>query len=397
MNKRNIIETLQMDVEIPDVVQKKANQAFAIIRENNIEVNANDNVIPYSNKQSKTISKYSKKKIAVIAVAATLALATLSAAAAYWGWSKSLSEGFQATETQKTQMEESNMSTFVNQSCSDQGITVTAVQSITDNYYTHIVLKVEGYELEEGIQPDFETLKVTIDGKEDFKYTGHFYDGLIMGADGSAVYADGSPIDTTENLGRYVMEDGSLEYWITLSSHEKRYFINKPVHVELDNIGTVSKAEYHNELNGTWSFDWDLQGSEDMKECTLNAPLGDTDATVVKAEITPISLRAEYEFPRQEVTETAFNENGEEESYTTWAEPPELTGIKMKDGTIYPFISLGADTMGYVSEDSDIYTRTFPIDRIIDVDQVESLLFIKSYAEEGETISEDNFYVVPLE
>lgn len=384
MNKADTIKTLQMEVEIPDVVLKKANQTLDEICQKNTKVIVR--------------KKISKKKIAIIIIAAVLILATLGVAAAYLGWSKSFSEGFRVTEEQKTQLEESDMTTVMSQSCTDQGITVTTVQSLTDNYYTHIALKVEGYELEDGKHPDFETLKVTVDGNEDIMVGRGFYDGLISDADGYFVYADGTPIDYNEGIiGHYIQEDGSLEYQITLKNHEKGYFINKPIHLELNNIGTLSKAEYYNEITGTWSFDWDLQGSEDMKECTLNVPLGDTDATVVKAEITPISLRAEYEFPRRKKTVIALDENGEEISLLWDADPPALTGIKMKDGTLYPFISMGADCTGYESEDSDIYTMTLPIDRIIDVDQVESLLFLNTYAEEGETTTEDNFYVVPIE
>jgi len=399
MSRRDTIEVLQMEVEIPDVVQKKANQTFDKIREDKVEVGADAKIIPY-NVQIKTVSKSSKKRIGIIVAVVTLALATVSVAAAYLNWSKSLSEGLQATQEQKVQMEENNMSAFVDQTCTDQGITVTAVQSITDNYYTHIAFNVEGYEPEEGLQPAFETVEVTVDGKDDFSFGGRFYDGLIQGTDGGVANADGTPLDTDENGGiveHYVMDDGSLEYRITLANaHEKGYFINKPIHVELYNLGTVSKAEYFNEIEGTWSFDWDLQGSEDMKECTLNIPLGDTGATVVKAELSPISLRAEYEFPRQQVTDTGLDEKDEEISFDSYAEPPQLSGVKMKDGTLYPFIYLGPGSLGYESEDTDIYMTAFAIDRIIDVEQVESLLFIKSYPENEEPLTEDNFYVVPI-
>jgi len=108
----------------------------------------------------------------------------------------------------------------------------------------------------------------------------------------------------------------------------------------------------------------------------------DTNATVIKAELSPISIKVEYQFPWQEVTET---------------EPAEPVGVKMKDGTLYPDISMGGNSMGYGPDGSDIISNTFPIDRIIDVEQVESLLFIKSYPENEEPMTEDNFYVVPIE
>ena len=197
MSRRDTIEILQMEVEIPDVVQKKANHTFDKIRENKVEVDADGKIIPYE--KIKTVSKFPKKRIGIIVAVVTLALATVSVAAAYLNWSKSLSEGLQATQEQKVQMEENNMSAFVDQACTDQGITITAVQSITDNYYTHIAFKIEGYEPEEGVQPDFETVKVTVDGKDDFSFGGRFYDGLVQGADGGVANADGTPLDTDKN------------------------------------------------------------------------------------------------------------------------------------------------------------------------------------------------------
>lgn len=393
MNKKDMIETLQREIEIPDVVQQKANQAFDKIQMDKSKHDDDPKVIPYR-------AKRSKKRFVVIAAVITLMAASISVAAAYLNWSKSLSEGLRATEEQKLMLEENNMTTFVGQSHTDQGITVTAVQSITDQYYTHIAFKVEGYEFDKGEEPFFESLKVTVDGTEDFSYSGRFYDGLISGDDGRAVNADGTPLELDENgdfTKYYVMDDGSIEYQITLANSEERgYFINKSIHVEINNLGTVFKTEYTNKINGTWTFDWDLQGSESMRESKLNTSLGDTKATVKRAELSPISLFVEYQFPRQEITEIGLDENEEETEFTSYAEPPQLSGVKLKDGTLYPFIYGGPGSMGYATEDTDLYTVTFAIDRIIDPEQVESLLFIKSPLQEGEPMTEDNFYIVPI-
>ena len=57
---------------------------------------------------------------------------------------------------------------FADASVTDAGITVSAQQSITDNYYTYLSFKVEGYHLEDGKQPDFENVFVTVDGTRGF-------------------------------------------------------------------------------------------------------------------------------------------------------------------------------------------------------------------------------------
>ena len=336
---------------------------------------------------------FPKKRIAMFAIVAMIAMGIISVAAtAYLNWSRSLSEGLQATEEQKLQMEKSKMTAFLAQSVTDNGITVTAIQSFTDNYYAHIIFKVDGYKIEDDVQPDFERIDVTVDGKDDTGYGGSFYNGLIMDETGKAVYVDGTPF--REGLHGYVMEDGSLEFWLTLNSRDEApgYFIDKPVHIELKNLGTVAKAEYENRTDGVWSFDFNLQGSADMKECLLNAPLGDSKATVIRAEISPMSLMVQYDFPRLNAADNDDNANT-----ALFEEPPHLTGIKLKDGTLYPFVYFGPGRMGYESNESDVYTMAFAIDRIIDVEQVESLLFIKSYPGDGLVPTEDNFYVVPID
>lgn len=397
MNKCDIIEKLRMDVEIPEVVQKSADEAFDKIRKMKKEERIKD--YPQNQKRTQEKAKFPKKKAAIIIAAATMAFASISAAAAYLHWSDSLSEGLQITDELKLKLEEKQAVAFAMQECKQQGITVTAVQSITDNYCVHIIFKVEGYEIAENQEPGFENIFVTVDGKDDFNMTGaSFYDGLVMGADGRAANADGTPLveNSDGSIGRYVREDGSMEYWVTLYNSTKGYFIDKQIHIELQNLGTLAKAEYFAGIEGTWSFDWNLQGTDSMKESPLHEPLGDTNAIVTKAELTPISMHIEYEFPKQIVTEEGLNENGETIYTNMYAEPPMIMGVKMKDGTIYPYLANGG-SFGYESEDSDLYTATFATDRVIDVDKVESLLFLKSYPENGNSLTEENFYVVPIE
>lgn len=304
----------------------------------------------------------------------------------------------QITEQQKVQLEEEHAVTFAMQECTKQGVTITAQQSITDNYFAHIVFRIEGYELAEGAEPAFEWNDISVGGKHDLNWSASFYNGLIAGPDGRAVYADGTPIDyeSDERIEKFVMEDGSMEYMVTLACHNKGEFIDKPIHVELTNLGTVAKAEYlGTEVEDTWTFDWNLQGKDSTEVYTLQSPLGDSGAVVTKAELSPISIHVEYHFPMTHVTEEGINENGETIYADMLAEPPMLAGVKLKDGTLYPYLMNGG-SMGYESEDSETYIVTFATDRVIDVEQVESLLFIKSLPDGPGVPAEENFYVVPL-
>ena len=144
-----------------------------------------------------------------------------------------------------------------------QASQVSAQQSITDNYYTYLSFKVEGYRLEDGKQPDFENVSVTVDGKQDFSSGSSFYSGI------SCRTMTEWPCMQTDQpwklQGRwkvlsqhYVMDDGSMEYHMVLAkSDEKGYFIGKKLHVEFKNLGTVAKAEYFPDITGKWDLDID--------------------------------------------------------------------------------------------------------------------------------------------
>ena len=230
---KDVLDTLKKDVEIPDVVNKKADEAFKKIY---AECESGEN------KKTENIQpkRYHTKRITVLA-AAVVALCAVTAAAAVVRWSHSLSDGLQASEKQMKQLESNGMNTFVEQPCTVNGVTVTAVQSITDNYYTHIAFKVEGFELEGGKEPSFENINVTVDGEEEFGYTAGFWDGIVDDNEGNPVTLDGERLKTDENgrlIINYVMDDGSLEYEMILTNDVKEagYFIGKDIHLSLIHI-----------------------------------------------------------------------------------------------------------------------------------------------------------------
>lgn len=400
-NMEELLHTLQAQAVIPEVVQKKAEDAFAAIqREAAHRERQKRSSSGYAYGNGQKYRKNRKKKFVLVMLAAVLAFGTISMAAVYLRQSKSLTEGLRSTKQQQEQMQEEHMTTIVGQSFTDQGITVTAMESITDQYFTHIAFRVEGYQVDEGVQPDFESVRVTVDGQDDFSYSGSFYSGIVAGTDGKPEYADGSPVQTNADgriIERYSMEDGSLEFQITLfNTEEKGFFINQPIHVELQNLGTVDKAAHQSDVKGIWTFDWTLEGSPEIKKCDLNVPLGDSGALAARVELSPISLMVEYQFPHQKKQEMYQDENGQEKIGAFDAEPPQLTGVRMKDGTIYSNIYRGPGSSGYESEESSVYRTVFAIDRILDVEQVESLLFLKPNAEEGKSI-EDQYDIVPIE
>ena len=388
MKKNDTIYTLQQNIEIPDIVTEKANMAFEQIRKD--AGSSSDKIVTYQ----KSVKK-SRKKYVVAALIATMTVGAVSAYAAYTNWSHGMKEELRISEEQQKNLEANGMAAFSDASVTDAGVTVTAQQSITDNYYTYLSFKVEGYSVEKGVQPDFETISVTADG-QDVSWGGRFYDGMISGDDGMVVNADGSEPETEADgsmIENYVMDDGSLEYHMILKSHEKGFFTGKQLHVELENLGTVAKAQYFPDIEGNWILDMSLGGADTAKYIETNEKLGDTETIVTGVELSPVSMRVTYDFPKTEPRMEEFeDENGEIQTIAWPAQPPFAFGIRLKDGTVMKYISAGSESAGYTSEEGQEYVVSFPLDRVIDPDQVEAVLF-REYNEES---NEHLTYEVPL-
>lgn len=345
------------------------------------------------------------RRIAIAAAAAVLTLGAVSVGASmYLRWSKSLSEGLRVTDEQKQVLETTGMAVAYEDetlSVTDQGITVSLEQSMADNYFAYLIFRVEGYEAEPEQQPGFERCEVLLDGSDgrnpqgapSFTADGNFYDGLIMGPGGSAVRADGKPWEKDENgndivASDYVMDDGSMECWIILDGQGKKgCFLDKQVHVELTNLGTLANADYYPDVEGSWSFDFRLTGSDEVRTANLDMPLGDTGVTVTHVEVSPISAYVEYTCPEGIVFDDLF--------------AGQFPGLKMDDGTIYPSLWLEPGIRGKVSEDSDICISNYTFDRVIDPAQVEGIVFLKQNDDLNVALSsmtdEEDYYLVPLE
>ena len=387
MKKNDTIYTLQQNIEIPDIVTEKANMAFEQIRK---DAGSSDKIVTYQ----KPVKK-SRKKYVAAALIATMTVGAVSAYAAYTNWSHGMKEELRISEEQQKNLEANGMAAFSDASVTDAGVTVTAQQSITDNYYTYLSFKVEGYSVEKGVQPDFETISVTADG-QDVSWGGRFYDGMISGDDGMLVNADGAAPETEADgsmIENYVMDDGSLEYHMILKSHERGFFTGKQLHIELENLGTVAKAQYFPDIEGSWKLDMTLGGADTAKYIETNEKLGDTETIVAGVELSPISMRITYDFPKTEPRMEEFeDENGEIQTVAWPAQPPFAFGIRLKDGTVMKYISAGSESTGYTSEEGQEYVVSFPLDRVIDPDQVETVLFSEYDEENGKQLT----YEVPL-
>ena len=123
----------------------------------------------------------SGKKLLLLALAATLVVGALTGAAVFTRWSRSAQTVYNPPQQVKEQAEKSGLSVMLEDkqkettpgevlSATDQGITITAVQSIVDSYGADLFFRVEGFTLPEGRNPElfWDRDDVTIDGSTEF-------------------------------------------------------------------------------------------------------------------------------------------------------------------------------------------------------------------------------------
>ncbi len=361
MNEKDIIAKLQQNTAIPDIVREKTDLVFQQIQ---------------SERTHKTMKNTNRrwKTVWLPIAAAVLALGTTVCAAVYVQWSKGLETQLEINEEQKEMLIEEQVAAPVYNSVTENDITVTALQTIVADRFAYLAFKVDGYTVEDGIQPDFEYMTLTIDGRDDYNLLmGHFFDGLQMD------------------------ENGSMEYvMLLMTPYESDSFIGKSLHLELHNLGSVDKAAFTPDINASWTFDFTLQGSDKIRTCKLSEALGDSGATVIEAEISPISLHVIYDMPLQKTTIDAIDANGQAIKSSTFVEAPHLTGVRLKDGTLLTGLTSGGGE-GYSDSNDELYNATFATSSIIEPDQVDALLFIKSYPTDDTPLTEENLYIVPVE
>ena len=356
--------------------------------------------------KEQTMYRNNRRKMTLIPLAATLILATLTGAAVFTRWSTTAQTRYNPSQDIKEQVEKSGLSVMLEEtkgeenpkevlSVTDQGITITAVQTIVDNYRAEITFRIDGFDLPEDEDP-FVWPTVTIDGDLFFygSQGGGFYDGTTRNEKGEWVYAStGEPVKSRDDefqsvIFDWVADDGSLEYthYISFNETDGRY-LGKEIVFTFDSIdiqGHRKAGPSIPQVEGNWELRWTLTGTSDSITITPNAKIGDSDVILLDAEIGQKTIRARYKV---------------DDYWEGWNQlvtlPQAVCGIRMKDGHEY---RCGAATSGFEDQENMIYfTESDIYDGILDISQVESLMFHKGWEkDEAGNPTIHTFYYIPI-
>ena len=360
------------------------------------------------------------KKSTVIGIAAA-AMGTVAMAAAAHQWSRGMLNHLQGTTEQMQQLEEKEMASFPELSVTDEGVTVSVQQCIVNGAWGIVDLKVSGYDLPEGKEPNFQTADLEVkDWGGSWSISGQFDDGLLT--DGYRVIGkDGQGIETEEDgsLVQYWQdENGDLEYifWIFIDDGPKDELpslAGKEVALNLEGLGYDSgKCEIKTVIPGIWQLDFTLPGADErITYDNLQQPVGNTGAALEKIVVSPISMEIFYHLPRSVQIETGYHEEmvTEEDgtqhmesvpfTYESFEEPPSVQGVRMKDGTVLMGLNAGPGASGYTDQTGETWVERFGTGKILDPENIAAVLFLDrdTLPANGEVdITEENCIEIPV-
>ena len=375
--------------------KEKIRKALAPLRASDTVV---QEVLEMAERKNTHTIKKSTRTLLIAAAAAVLLIGT-ALAVTYSSWSPGLLDRLNLTEDEAAALEETELISRPLASDTHDGITVSVEQSVADGNVAFIALRVEGLEVPEGQSPMLGEPQLTLDGEPAANWGISAYNDLTW--DGQKfVYSDGTEAKQTEKgvpIPRYMRDDGSVEIDIDINPGEGETgsLVGRTVSLRIDRLGMapvtagyVPEEERTYTAEGPWILTWTLEGDEISRTWTLNEPLGDTGAAVTEVTLSALFVHIDYDYPLQMIDEIAFDQDGNMVTVQVVQEPPILHGIVMKDGTEYSNVLRGG-TFGYV-DDETVYRIDFPLNRIIDPDEVAALVFCEvGYGDvpEGELVT----------
>lgn len=373
-NKKTI---LSEEIELSEIVLKKTNQAFEMIKQEDI----------VCMKKTHTRSKKMfKTQAAVIAGICILAVSSISAVAAihhYWG--RGMNGNIQASDEQQQMLTEKNIAKVYSEeqdspslAVTNNGVTIEPDTVIVDERFVYMAFRISGYSVADRMEPGFDMVNVYQgDNPEDesawVNMNGTMYDGIILDENGKPVYEDGTSIESYEDgsiISHYTDDNGNMEYMIRASVVDKNdSFLGKTMHVEFKNLGTFSKGSFVPAVDGNWNFEINLSDVSSTQNIKVGQKVEGTGFTMEDINVSPISIKVNYSVSAAPVEK--------EDDLGI----PEVKGVVLKDGTRIPYLT-NPGRLGYTDSSKSNAYQIAGFARVLDIDEMAALIVLTSYENE---------------
>ena len=342
------------------------------------------------NREKKKVMTFKRPSVVIIA-ACVLVLGSFTAYAAITGlWSNNIKGMLSNDETKAQELEDADYLTSLSAvaeavTCND--ITVTPLDMIFDGTFGYLTLKVEGLQVEDGIQPMADSLVYIGDDWENSTVggAGNFYPGYTVkltedGKSANTAYDNGDAFEYTDEnnqnvQSRYYDGNGAMEYIICFGEYTGADVIGETLHVEISDFSiSTGKAETEEIVSGNWNFEIPLKGNAEKRIVNMDQKIDGTNYILTSVEITPLSIKTNFKF------------DGEADESRDADLIPYLIGARLGDDSFQAFA--GSGEYGFENEERTIaYTISSYGFAVVDPEDIVSLKFNKNpNPETGELI-----------
>lgn len=305
-----------------------------------------------------------KRKSLMIAAAAVAALCVTATAAYVLQWDETLARRFGADQAQQEQLASAGAVGSVAQSATENGLTVTALQTLGDKNGVYLLLSVqapEGAALSD--DSGFEKLRVNIEGTDGVSWSGGFMSGPLETA---------SPSGTDD--ARY------FELW--LYNTQQADWSGKTITLDFGNLQEDrGKLDMHTVTEGEWALSWPLSYSDQMRSFQPNGTylVGGRAVTVDSVQLSPLSLTFSLS---GDGLESLIDRSDLDECGSLCS-----VSLTLEDGTVLnELYGPGSERHAGAS-----YGRTISFERIVDAEQAAALTLTFLWE------SGDNAITIPLD
>lgn len=373
-NKKTI---LSEEIELSEIVLKKTNQAFEMIKQEDIVS---------MKKTHKRRKKMFKTQAAAAAGVCILAVSGISAAAAvhhYWG--RGMNGNIQASDEQQQVLTEKNIAKVYREepdspslAVTINGVTIEPDTVIADERFVYMAFRISGYSVADRTEPGFDMVNVYQgDHPEDesawVNMSGTMYDGIVLDENGASVYEDGTSVESYEDgsvISHYTDDNGNMEYIIQASAADKNdSLLGKTLHVAFKDLGTFSKATFIPAVEGVWNFELNLSDVSSTRNIKVGKNVEGTGFTMEDISISPISIQVNYsvsEAPTEHEDDLGI---------------PEVKGVVLKDGTRISYLA-NPGRLGYTDNNKSNAYQIAGFARVVDVDEIAALIVLTSHENE---------------
>lgn len=322
--------------EVPDLVHRSVLDTLSALEE----------------QEGPNMKKAPKKRIILLAAALAALVGTTAAASGVFSWNERAGQVFEADEETRNELTMNQMAQEVSQTVTDQGITITAIQTIQDRNRFYALFEVTAEDPGQKITEDY-SLDYTMDlgGKED----------LFCAMGWGFVPEYDQEVSNTRYFEIYGTKLEQSEENLAMNLH----------FTALRGEPAEKAGEGEILVSGTWDFALDVHSSEMIthelnKECSL----GGYTVHVKSVALSPLTMVIVYDGKDIRAMEEAQGIRLDQLDTLQGIYP---TGVGYTDGTRVEQEVMLPLTEGF-GEGEENYELLLSFEKVVDPDRVNSIL-----------------------